>query len=168
MIYYLGPSRQLMKAAYRSARCEAPIGPLGETHVWFDATYSDSLKQAAISWWEMGWKSRRKKVQGTSARDCEVEACYMAVKEAARLYEKGFSPVVVTGDDKGLIVKLNRLRQCGVSDDSLNKILQQLKAYPYVILRFKPRECNTYAHELCRIPIEEEKRCSTLGLVGSF
>ncbi len=168
MIYYLGPSRQLMKAAYRSARCEVPIGPLGETHVWFDATYSDSLKQAAISWWEMGWKSRRKKVQGSSARECEAEACYMAVREAIRLYEKGFSPVVVNGDDKGLIVKMNRLRQEGVGEDKLNNILQLLNDYPHIILRFKPRECNVYAHNLCRIPIKEEKKCSMLGLAGAF
>ncbi|MGB9791321.1 MAG: reverse transcriptase-like protein [Thermacetogeniaceae bacterium] len=153
MIYYLGPSRQLMKAAYRSARCQVPIGPLGETHVWFDATFGE-LKQAAISWWEYGWKQKRKRViKGKSSSDCEIEACYMAVVEAVRLYRDGFCPVIVTGDDKGLILKINRLRQEKRRDFKLNKILELLEWYPYIILRFKPRECNTYAHELCRKPI---------------
>lgn len=166
MIYYLGSSRQLMKAAYRSARCEVLVGPLGETHVWFDATFGE-LKQAAISWWEWGWKNKRKRVSGTSSRDCEAEACYMAILEAIRLYEMGFSPVVITGDDKGLIIKINKLRQERGRDTKLDKLLKLLEAYPHIILRFKPREYNTRTHDLCRKPIKEGKKCSTFGLAGA-
>lgn len=156
MDYFVGTSRRKLKQATESILAVATPGPLGLVTLRSDAGLvkiePPGLYTAAVVWSAGGQRSSKSwSFLEASASRAELGGFAEAVRMADTLLEEGYGPARVKTDDRGLVIRLNKLRQGRgeTGEPQYLEILQVAEKWgPQLVFEWIRRRDNSAPHRM--------------------